>query len=133
MILNPGLFSIRIPQECVEKNLFYFDIAYGIRMFLGLNISGDRFTKVFTSCISRNMAAFYTFVNRVLNICSGPISFNNEIQYLNRTALDRGYNPLISDKSVFKLQNPRLSHPFHSNSNINIRIPFFSKSQFFHC
>ena len=69
------------------------------------------------------MAAFYTFVNRALNICSDPISFNSEIQYLKVIALDRGYNPSIVDKALFKLQNPRLSHPSHSNSNISIIIP----------
>ena len=71
------------------------------------------------------MAVFYTFVNCALNICSAPISFNSEMQYLRKTALDRGYNPSIVDKAPFKLQNPRLSHTFHSNSNIYIIIPFF--------
>ena len=37
---------------------------------------------------SQKMAAFYTFVNRALNICSDPISFNSEIQYLKSIALD---------------------------------------------
>ena len=50
---------------------------------------------------SQKMAAFYTFVNRALNICSDPISFNSEIQYLKVIALDRGYNPSIVDKALF--------------------------------
>ena len=76
------------------------------------------------------MAAFYTFVNRALNICSDPISFNSEIQYLKAIALDRGYNPSIVDKALFKLQNPRTSHSSQSNPNINIILPFFPNSSF---
>ena len=76
------------------------------------------------------MAAFYTFVNHALNICSDPISFNNEIQYLNTIALDKGYNPSIINKALFKLQNPRISQPPHSNPNINIILPFFPNSNF---
>ena len=49
------------------------------------------------------MAAFYTFVNQALNICSDPLSFNSEIQYLTAIALDRGYNLSIVDKALFKL------------------------------
>ena len=79
---------------------------------------------------SQKMAAFYTFVNLTLKICSDPISFNSEIQYLKTIALERDYNPSIINKDLFKLQNPCLSHPFHSNSNINIIIPFFPNSGF---
>ena len=80
--------------------------------------------------LSQKMAVFYTFVNRALNICSDPVSFNSEIQYLKPIAFDRGYNPSIVDKAHFKLQNHRISHPTHSNPNINIILPFFSKFQF---
>ena len=52
------------------------------------------------------MASFYSFVNRALNICSDLISFNSEIQYLKAIALDRGFNPSIVDKALFKSQNP---------------------------
>ena len=69
--------------------------------------------------------AFYTFVNRIFNICSDAISFNSEIQYLKAIALHRGYNPSIVYKALFKLQNPRISHSSHSNPNINITLPFF--------
>ena len=41
---------------------------------------------------SQKMAAFYTFVNHSLNICSNPTLFNIEIQYLKAISLDRGYN-----------------------------------------
>ena len=80
------------------------------------------------------MAVFYTFVNRALNTCSDPISFNNEIQYLKAIALDRGYNPSTVDKALFKLQNPYTSHPSYSNPNINITLLFFFfyKFQFFY-
>ena len=72
---------------------------------------------------SQKMAVFYTFVNSALNICPDPISFNSEIQYLKAIALDRGYNPSIVDKALFKLQNPRTSLSSHSNPNINITLP----------
>ena len=52
------------------------------------------------------------------------VSFNSEIQYLKAIALDRGNNPSIVDKSLFKLKIPRLSNPTHSYSNVNIVIPF---------
>ena len=81
----------------------------------------------------QKMATFYTFVNRALNICSNPISFNSEIQYLKAIAFVRDYNPSIVDKALFKLQNPRLLHPSWPNLNINIIIPYFSKIKFFHC
>ena len=68
----------------------------------------------------QRMAAFYTFVNHVLNICSDTILFNIEIQYLKAIALDRAYNPSIVDKVLFKLRNPRLLHPSHFNSNIDV-------------
>ena len=42
---------------------------------------------------SKKMAAFHTYVNIALKICSDPISINSEIQYLRAIALDRGYNP----------------------------------------
>ena len=71
---------------------------------------------------SQKMAEFHTFVNCVLNICSGPINFNTENQYLKEIALDRDYYPPIVVKGLFKLQNPCLSHPSHSNINI---ISFF--------
>ena len=57
-------------------------------------------------------STFYTVVNRSFNICSGPISFNTEIQYVKAIALDRGYNLSTADKAIFKFQIPRLSHPF---------------------
>ena len=53
---------------------------------------------------SQNMAIFYTFVNSALNICSDPISFNSENQYLKAIALDRGCNSSIIDKALSKLQ-----------------------------
>ena len=71
------------------------------------------------------MAAFFAYLNRVLNNCPDPISFNSEIQYLKAIALNRGCNPSIVDKALFKIQNPRTSHPSHSNPNINIILPFF--------
>ena len=37
---------------------------------------------------------------------------------------------IVVDTALFKLQNPCLSHPSHSNSNINIIIPYFLKSSF---
>ena len=37
--------------------------------------------------LSQNVAAFYTFVNRDLNICSDTISFISEYQYLKAIAL----------------------------------------------
>ena len=80
---------------------------------------------------SQKMAVFYSFVNRALNIYSDLISFNSEIQYLNAIALDRSYNPSIVDKALFKLQNPRMSHPSQSNPNINIILPIFPNSSFF--
>ena len=49
---------------------------------------------------------------------------NSEIQYLKAILLDRGYNPSIVDKALFKF------HPPHSNPNINIILPFFSNSSF---
>ena len=84
---------------------------------------------------SQKMVAFNTFVSCcTLNICSDPISFNSEIKYLKKFALDRDYNPSIVDKALFKLQNLCISHPSHSNPNINISYYlFFCKFQFFHC
>ena len=76
------------------------------------------------------MAAFYAFINHILNISSDEMSFNTEIQYVNAIALDRGYNPSIVDKALFKLQNPCISHPSHSNHNINIMLPFFPNPSF---
>ena len=78
----------------------------------------------------QKMATFYTFVNSTIDICSDPISFNNGIQFLKEIAFGRDYNPSIVHKALFKLQNPLLSHPSHSNSNINIIIPYFPKTRF---
>ena len=66
------------------------------------------------------MTAFYAFVNRALNICSDPVSFHNEIQYLKAIALDRSYNLLIVDKAFLQLKNPCLSHPSYFHSNVKI-------------
>ena len=79
------------------------------------------------------MASFYTYINHVLNIGSDLTSFNSKSQYLKATALDRGCNPTVVDKALFKMKNPYISHPSHSNPNINIMLPFFSKFQFFYC
>ena len=78
----------------------------------------------------QKMASFYSFVNCDLNVCSDPISFNGEIQYIKAIAFDRGYNPSVVDKAFFKLQNPCVSHPSYSNSNINIRLLSFPNSSF---
>ena len=76
------------------------------------------------------MAGIFTFLNRALNLCLERILFISEIQYLKAIALDRGYNPSIVDKALFKLQNLRLLYPSHSNSKINIIMPHFPKSSF---
>ena len=72
---------------------------------------------------SQKMAVFYTFVNRASNTGSDPTSFNSEIQYLKPIALDRGYDSSIVDKALFKLQNPRIFYPSHSN--FIMILPFF--------
>ena len=70
------------------------------------------------------------FINHALNTCSEPISLNSEIQYLKAIAVDRGYNPSIVNKALFKLQNSCLPLSSHSNSKINIIIPFLPNSRF---
>ena len=86
----------------------------------------------FCHALSQKIAAFYTYINLVLNIFLDSISFSTDIQYLKVVVLDRVYNPSIVDEALFKLQNLRLSHPFHSNfnSHINVIIPYFSKFSF---
>ena len=78
---------------------------------------------------SQKMDAFCTFVNRVLNISSNTISFNNEIQCIKAIDLDSGYNDSIVNVNL-ELQNNRVSHLSHYNSNLNIAIPYSPKSSF---
>ena len=88
------------------------------------------------SCHSprQKMASFYTYINHVLNIGSDLTSFNSKSQYLKATALDRGCNPTVVDKALFKMKNPYISHPSHSNPNINtFYLFFFQIPVFFHC
>ena len=52
-------------------------------------------------------------------LCNGKTGiwkncFRYWISIPKRIALDRGYNPSKVNKALFKLQNPRLSHPSHS-------------------
>ena len=50
---------------------------------------------------SQKTATFYLFINHALNICSDPISFNSEIQYLKANARDKGYNSSTVHKALF--------------------------------
>lgn len=63
--------------------------------------------------------AFYTYVNRVINICSNQATFNSELQYDKAVVIDRGCNPSIIDKAFTKL------------SQISLKIILILKSMFF--
>ena len=69
---------------CFKKNNFY------LRKYIFKN-----YTKV---KLKERRLSIGSFVNRALNICSEPISFNSEIQYLKGIAPVRGYNLYYSIK-----------------------------------
>lgn len=72
------------------------------------------------------MAAFYTFINRAIHICSDSHSFKFEIQYLKGIAINRGFNHSIIDNAFLKLQHPRSSSLLQSFSLSNISLYYLT-------
>lgn len=46
------------------------------------------------------MAAFFTFINFAIHVCSDSRSLNSEIQYFKVIMIDRGYNSSVIDPTL---------------------------------